>query len=279
MSTFIFAPLEPITKELLMDKINKAMADKFDETYKLQKDRKAQDLIIKNQIEEIISEDEELLKNIKRSKDLAWLLTWSVETVMKSFSRAIPFYKKIANDIGLKYDDWSMLTIDEIKNSLINKESVVTIEEIESRKKGFVLSIVNGEVAIVSGDTAIETINNLNTEQNSKINFDITEIKGKPASPGKVTGRVKICNSASESIKVELGDILVTTMTTPDYVPSMKVAGAIVTNEGGLLCHAAIISRELGKPCVIATKIATQVFKDGDMVEVDADKGIIRILK
>jgi pyruvate,water dikinase len=68
-------------------------------------------------------------------------------------------------------------------------------------------------------------------------------------------------------------------MTTPDYVPSMKVAGAIVTNEGGLLCHAAIISRELGKPCVIATKIATQVFKDGDMVEVDADKGIIRILK
>jgi pyruvate,water dikinase len=67
-------------------------------------------------------------------------------------------------------------------------------------------------------------------------------------------------------------------MTTPDYVSSMKVAGAIVTNEGGLLCHAAIISRELGKPCVIGTKIATQVLKDGDMVEVDADNGVVRII-
>jgi phosphohistidine swiveling domain-containing protein len=278
MSTFIFAPLEPITEEMLVDKINKAIADKFDETYSLQKDRKAQDLIIKKKIEEIISEDVDLLKNIKRSKDLAWLLTWSVETVMKSFSQAIPFYKKIANDIGLKYDDWSTLTINEIKNSLINKESVVSREEIEERKKGFVLSIVDGEVSVVSGDEAVGIISKLNIEQNSKVNFDITEIKGKPASPGKVTGRVKICSSASESVKVESGDILVTTMTTPDYVSSMKVAGAIVTNEGGLLCHAAIISRELGKPCVIGTKIATQVLKDGDMVEVDADNGVVRII-
>ena len=74
------------------------------------------------------------------------------------------------------------------------------------------------------------------------------------------------------------GDILVTGMTRPEFVPLMKKASAIITDEGGLTCHAAIISRELNIPCIIGTKIATQVLQDGDMVEVDADKGIIRIL-
>lgn len=67
-------------------------------------------------------------------------------------------------------------------------------------------------------------------------------------------------------------------MTTPDFVPAMQRAAAIVTDEGGILCHAAIIAREMRKPCVIGTKIATRVFKDGDLIEVDADKGIVRKL-
>ena len=74
------------------------------------------------------------------------------------------------------------------------------------------------------------------------------------------------------------GDIIVTTMTTPDYLMAMKMAAAIVTEEGGLTSHAAIIARELGIPCIIGTKIATQVFKNGDMVEVDAEKGVVRII-
>jgi pyruvate,water dikinase len=68
-------------------------------------------------------------------------------------------------------------------------------------------------------------------------------------------------------------------MTRPEYVPLMKKAAGIITDEGGITCHAAIVSRELKIPCVIGTKIATKVLKDGDMVEVDADKGIVKILK
>jgi pyruvate,water dikinase len=68
-------------------------------------------------------------------------------------------------------------------------------------------------------------------------------------------------------------------MTRPEFVPLMKKAIAIVTDEGGITCHAAIVSRELKKPCIIGTKVATQVLKDGDMVEVDANSGIVRILK
>lgn len=74
-------------------------------------------------------------------------------------------------------------------------------------------------------------------------------------------------------------NILVCRSTTPDYLPLIHKSSAIVTDEGGVLSHASIISRELRKPCVIGTKIATQVLKDGDEVEVDADKGIVNIIK
>ena len=75
------------------------------------------------------------------------------------------------------------------------------------------------------------------------------------------------------------GEVLVAEMTDPDWVPVMKMAAAIVTNRGGRACHAAIVSRELGIPCIIGTKIATKVLKDGDYVEVDANKGIVRKIK
>jgi pyruvate,water dikinase len=68
-------------------------------------------------------------------------------------------------------------------------------------------------------------------------------------------------------------------MTSPDYISAMNLAGAIVTDEGGLLSHAAIVSRELGKPCIVGTKVATRVFKNRDLVEVDANKGIVRKIK
>ncbi len=65
-------------------------------------------------------------------------------------------------------------------------------------------------------------------------------------------------------------------MTHPEFLSLMKQASAIVTDEGGVTCHAAIVARELGIPCVIGTKMATKVLKDGDEVEVDADKGIVK---
>ncbi|WP_456468323.1 pyruvate, water dikinase [Archaeoglobus sp.] len=100
-------------------------------------------------------------------------------------------------------------------------------------------------------------------------------IKGLGASPGIATGRVKVIFSEKEIFKVQEGDILVTTMTTPDMVPAMKRAAAIVTDEGGMTCHAAIVSRELGVPAVVGTKEATKVLKDGMIVTVDGEKGIV----
>ena len=100
-------------------------------------------------------------------------------------------------------------------------------------------------------------------------------LKGLGASPGVATGTVRIIPSPKEINKVLQGDILVTDMTTPDFVPAMKRAAAVVTNSGGTTAHAAIVSRELGIPCIVGTQKATEVLKDGELVTVDAVHGIV----
>jgi len=105
------------------------------------------------------------------------------------------------------------------------------------------------------------------------------EIHGQVASPGTASGRVSILNNLASLKKVRPNDVIVTSMTRPDYVVALKKAVAIITDEGGITCHAAIISRELGIPAVIGTKIATKVLRDGDLVEVRANHGVVKIIK
>jgi len=104
------------------------------------------------------------------------------------------------------------------------------------------------------------------------------EIKGQAAFKGRAVGRVRLIKLVAEAKNLKPGEVLVTAMTDPRYIQAMKKAAAIVTDEGGITCHAAIVARELKKPCIIGTKIATQVIKDGDLVEVDAGKGIVKIM-
>ena len=100
-------------------------------------------------------------------------------------------------------------------------------------------------------------------------------LKGEPASPGTATGKVKILKSAQEINKLAEGEILVTDMTTPDFVPAMKKAAAIVTNQGGQTSHAAIVSRELGIPCIVGTETATTDLKSGQIVTVNGKEGTV----
>ncbi|MEM4021096.1 MAG: phosphoenolpyruvate synthase [Nitrososphaerota archaeon] len=101
-------------------------------------------------------------------------------------------------------------------------------------------------------------------------------VKGLPASPGVHIGKAKIVFSPDEAAKkIQKGDILVTKMTNPDWVPYMRLAGAIVTDEGGMTCHAAIVSRELGIPCIVGAKDATKILMDNGTYTVDARSGVI----
>ncbi|HUS75106.1 MAG TPA: phosphoenolpyruvate synthase [Methanothrix sp.] len=121
----------------------------------------------------------------------------------------------------------------------------------------------------------ITTINNgkkteAATEESGKV-----LLRGLGAAPGVATGIVRSIASGRELDKVKQGNIMVTKMTMPDMVPGMKRAGAIVTDEGGMACHAAIVSRELGCPAVVGTKKATSLLKDGMEITVDGGKGIV----
>jgi pyruvate,water dikinase len=143
----------------------------------------------------------------------------------------------------------------------------------ERKKRGFTIKQKGNKIVLFTGTKKEDFHEN-------KILDDNRTIKGMPTYQGRVRGKVKIIlDSYREGRKFKEGMILVTSMTTPDFVALIKRSKAIVTDEGGLLCHAAIVSRELKKPCIIGTKIATQVLKDGDLVEVDAHKGLVKILK
>lgn len=100
-------------------------------------------------------------------------------------------------------------------------------------------------------------------------------VKGETASGGVISGPVKVIHDASELSKIQKGDIMVTTMTNPDMVPAMQKAAAIVTDEGGLTSHAAIVSREMGAPCIVGTEIGTKTLKNGQIVTVNATQGLV----
>ncbi|MFZ2978184.1 MAG: PEP-utilizing enzyme, partial [Candidatus Magasanikiibacteriota bacterium] len=132
---------------------------------------------------------------------------------------------------------------------------------------------------ILTGDKAKKFLKSRSYKEDKKIE-DVLVIHGTVASVGYAKGKVKIVNKVSEIDKVKDGDILVSVATYPALLPAMKKAVAFITDSGGITCHAAIVAREMHKPCIIGTKIATKILKDNDLVEIDTKKGDIkRILK
>lgn len=124
-----------------------------------------------------------------------------------------------------------------------------------------------------------ETIHGAEKEVKSEERKEFMEkdilVKGNGVSPGQASGTVKVILNAKDISKFQKGEILVTEMTTPDWVPAMKIAAAVITNLGGKTCHAAIVSRELGVPCIVGTENATKVLKNGDVVTVDGQRGFV----
>lgn len=151
-------------------------------------------------------------------------------------------------------------------------------EEINRRKEMYILTMGSGTLQVLSGKKAHAYFNKNFGNLETKARDGLTELKGTVASKGVVQGIVKIVVTQEDQAKLKQGEILVSPMTTPYLMSAVKRAAAIVTDEGGMTAHAAIVSREFKIPCIVGTKIATQVFKDGDLVEVDATAGIVRII-
>lgn len=151
-----------------------------------------------------------------------------------------------------------------------------SLKDLEKRNRGAVLVSDNFELTSLSNYA--DSHKNFSFKD-LEVQIGQSDIKGSVAFKGFASGVVRIVRKKSEVGFVKEGEIIISPMTTPDYVSAMKIASAFVTDEGGIMCHAAIIARELKKPCIIGTKIATKVLHDGDLVKVDANKGIIKIIK
>ena len=151
---------------------------------------------------------------------------------------------------------------------------------LEERNKSYLYMIENGVAKVHAGDEADAIFLSVTAEENFS---DLKEIKGNVAMKGKVTGTVTLFKWGEDiSAKLETMNehsILVAGQTRPQLMPLIAKSRGIITDEGGITSHAAIVSRELRIPCIIGTKIGTQVLKDGDLIELDGEKGVIRILK
>jgi pyruvate, water dikinase len=144
------------------------------------------------------------------------------------------------------------------------------IEEHYGKPQDIEFAIEKGEIYITqSRPITTKTQDETNKKE---IKGDVI-LTGQGASPGIASGKVRIIHDIKELNKVQKGDILVTEMTNPDMVVSMQKSSAIVTNEGGLTCHASIVSREMGIPAVVGTGNATEVLKDGEIISVDGFSG------
>lgn len=222
--------------------------------------------------------DESVRVSVDTIQKSIWFRSFRIESFYYSTYLILNLLEMIAQKLKIKTEDLVYLTPIEIID-LLQTNKLADPEEIKNRKYGFIQYWLPGEFTMVSGsdvDKWIETINPGYTNLSQ-------DISGQVAYPGKVKGKAIVIMDLNELPKLlekeNFGAILVTHGTNPKYVPYLNKIAGIITDEGGVLCHAAIISREMRIPCMIGTKVATKVLHTADTVELDADKGVIKYKK
>lgn len=235
-------------------------------------------------------EKSEIFKKIKISKEtkkeielfaiLGWWHDQRKRINLQSSYFLTLFLRELSRRIGFDFIDTNYLTDSEIKKFLVDGRKP-NIKVLKERQKTVVYILYNnGKFDFISGGDAKvyekELFDSIKKHQKTSVDG----LKGYVACLGseeKVTGKINIVMDPKID-EFEKGSILVSSMTRPEFVPFMKDAKAIITNEGGITSHAAIISRELNVPCIIGTKVATYLLKNDDEVEMDMKTGIIKIV-
>lgn len=210
---------------------------------------------------------------IDTAKEFVFLRTFRTEYIAHANNLLRPLLVSFGQAHGYTLSDLSTLSLDEIASIGQGKDWRKVIAE---RKQDECMILWNDRIQVFTGKET-EAIAQSGLFCFPKVKD--SEVKGQIAWKGKARGQVRKVASHTDLDKVRPGDVLVAVMTFPDYVPAMERAAAFVTDEGGILCHAAILSRELKKPCIIATRTATKQLNDGDVVEVDAESGVVRVLE
>ncbi len=216
-----------------------------------------------------------LYKLISLAKELVYVRTWRADVIYQAGHQARGLFNEIASRAGANLSDLAYLTFKEVVETAKKNKLIITEEELAKRKEYFTIVLLKNDHFILSGKEWQRDFKNFTKQFQDKNK----KIKGNIVFPGRVKGRVKLVLTGDDIKKVKRGDILVAVMTFSNFIPAMEKAVGFVTDEGGILCHAAIVSREMRKPCLIGTKVATKLLKDNDLVELDANQGVVNILK
>ncbi|MBI2548751.1 hypothetical protein HYW21_05365 [Candidatus Woesearchaeota archaeon] len=176
--------------------------------------------------------------------------------------------KAIANKENYSPEAITCLTQDELEN-YIKKGTLPNENGLRERFEASIILHENRKIRLFTGS-------DVETWEGKLFSENGDEVRGTVVFRGKVKGKCRIVNNPLKEHAFNKGDILITGMTRPEFMPFMEKASAIVTDAGGLLCHAAITAREMKIPCIVGTEKATRMFNDGDLIEVDAENGIIR---
>ncbi len=229
-------------------------------------------------LEQELKIDQKTRELIEAQRIFAILMDYKKEIFTQAHVAFLSFTKELMRRLNLSQEQAKMIPIEQIKASLLeNKEP----------DKPWFNEVINFSIGklddegiyhFVIGTEAKDTYNKLIQESSDDSNIKINKLQGYIACKGYHKGEVRVITDAKMINELKQGEILVTHMTSPDFVVGMKKAGAIITDEGGITSHAAIISRELGIPCIISTKHATKILKTGDIIEVDANRGAIKKL-
>lgn len=185
------------------------------------------------------------------------------------------FLQEFSRRFNLPENKLVQLLPNELK-ALIRKQKTIKDFPIVSRQKLMITYVTIKNLHFVQGKEAKQIVNAYQRLQQS--NDKTGHLQGLVASTGnraEITGKVKVVRDASELNKMREGFILIAQFTSPDYIMAIRKASAIITDIGGLNSHAAVVSRELGIPCIVNTKLATKVFKDGDFIKIDVKQGRI----
>ena len=187
-----------------------------------------------------------------------------------------PLFAAIAKKVYLPANQIKWFSDEELIGVLEGKIKTEELNDrLTKRKQRYLVALGEKTVHAFEGEKEVQAVlDQLDIDWPKQEN--VSKIQGVSAYPGKVQGIARVVHHVGEVDKVKQGDILVTLNTTPSFIMAMKRSAAIVTDEGGITCHAAIVSRELGIPCIIGTKAGTRLIPDGAKVEVDASTGTVR---
>jgi len=261
---------DPISEYEIIERIKNILSINCYDKLRAINDKRKKEIENRTNLFKLFNNDKDIVAFSKIISSYLYLRTYRLDVFFISHENLQHLFDEICNRFSFSYRNLIYLRTDEIIDLLINNSNEKYKKISYERMNGYSVTVLDGK-SFWKRDVKDNQFTAFKADK-----FNTNQVSGISTCPGFVKGKVKIILSEQDVINMSKGEILLTTMTMPSLMLAVEKAAAIVTDEGGMLCHAAIISREFDIPCIIATEYATKVFKNGEEVIVDANKGIIR---